>query len=203
MQKLSLDEVTALLGIPTESIFNHIKKKRLPASVMKNKGEGIYVFEFDDVKEFATEYLGIELSEPEGVIKMSGMFFEDEYEEKTQNKEEQKRSEPSKKASPRVSSDEGAEVLKELIQELKGDYNDAMKQLTEYKEQAAFQIGQLKSQLENSQKMLTSGQKEMEEKEGMIRKLKLKLKDMQDELEGEKKVLDRMSLMQRIFKIKR
>ena len=176
MSKLSLEEVANLLGISSNSIINHVEKGRLESSKINNKGEDILVFEFGHVKNFAHEFLDIVLEAPE----------------ETQKDTDVKKGDVGE-----------SHVLQTLITELKSDYNNIIKQFTEYKEQAAFQIGQLKGQMESNQKMLDSGRKEVEEKELMIRKLKLKLKETQYNLEEEKKMLDEMSLFERIFKIKK
>jgi len=181
MANLSLEEVTSLLGVSEKSILNHIDKKRLNSSTIKSKGDTIHVFQFSNVKDFASEFLDITLSEPE---------LEEVVEEKKSSKKGEKKGEESN-------------ILKSIISDLKEDYTGMVKQLTEYKEQAAFQIGQLKNQVENNQKMLTSGRKEAEERDLMIRKLKMKLKEKNDALEKEKTMLDNMNLFQRVFKIKK
>jgi hypothetical protein len=197
--KLNLDDVTSMLGVSTDSVLNHIKKKRLSADTMKHNGEKMYVFDFGQVKDFASEFLDIDLTEPNGVVKMTGMFFDEEYTEEI-SPETLKKKKKTKVASKK--NDE-SQMIADILKELKSENKHLFKQLSDYKEQAAFQIGQLKSQIESSQKMLTSGQKEMEEKQLMISKLKRKLKSMHQELETEKTAIDKMSLVERIFKIKR
>ena len=195
MQKLSLEEVTSLLGISETSILNHIKKARLNSSTIKNKGATIHVFDFSDIKDFASEFLDMKVSEPES----SNTIFIDDIDE-IPKKTSTRKSSRKKKVT---SVDNESSILENVINDLKGDYNNIIKEFTEYKEQAAFQIGSLKNQVENNQKLLSSGRKEVEEKEMMIRKLKMKLKETQGNLAEEKKVLDEMSLLERIFKIKR
>ena len=197
MQKLSLEEVTSLLGISEPSILNHIQKNRLHSSTIKSKGATIHVFDFADIKDFANEFLDIEVSEPES---RENTIFMNDVDEFIGKEKMPKNSNRKKKVT---SNDGESSVLKDIINDLKSDYNNMIKELTEYKEQAAFQIGQLKSQVENNQKMLTSGRKDLEEKELFIRKLKMKLKETQKDLEDEKNVLDQMSLIERLFKIKR
>ncbi len=202
IQKLSIDEVTSLLGISTDSVLNHIKKKRLTAATMQNKDETIYVFEFGEIQDFASEYLDIELSEPEGNIKMSGMFFEEDHKEEVKPK---KKSNKSKSKNSEENKDETGttNVFNGIINRLKDDYDGVVKQLTDYKEQAAFQIGQLKSKVESTQTMLTSGKKDMETRDLMIRKLKKKLRETQEELVEEKEAFDNMTLFERVFGIKK
>jgi len=209
MKKLSLEEVTSLLGVSTDSVLNHIKKKRLIADAITNKGEKIYVFEFEDIRDFASEFLDMELN-LEDLTKprsdnntqsipevMNSMNFESNHEDDVPE------TKSHKKPKPHNDEDNGTEALRELLQEMKDDYTKVIEKFSNYKEQAAFQIGQLKSQLENSQKMLTSGRQEAEEKEELIRKLKTKLKTTSQELEEEKTMLDKMSLIERMFKIKK
>lgn len=183
MQKLSLEEVSALLGISNNSILNHITKDRLSSDIIKIKGEDVYVFDFAKVKEFASEFLDITLSEPE------------------QKKEVIKTK--TKKTKSKNEDNDSANVFENIIHDLKGDYNDIIKQFTDYKEQAAFQIGQLKGQMESNQKMLDSGRKEVEERDMLIRKLKMKIKESQKALQDEKEALEKMTFVERIFKIRR
>ena len=74
--------------------------------------------------------------------------------------------------------------------------------MTDYKEQAAFRIGQLEGELSSQKKLLSSGRQEMADKEKLIRKLKIELKKTRVNLEEEKQLLDKMSLWDRIWKKK-
>jgi len=208
MKKLGLEEVTSLLGVSTDSVLNHIKKKRLLADSIKSKGEKIYVFEFEDIQDFASEFLDVELSLEDITksVKMKGnsipevvesMSFEEDIVDTSEKKK------TKKKVKSKIEDSEEEDVLKALVKEMKDEYKEITEKFSNYKEQAAFQIGQLKNQLENSQKMLTSGRKEVEEKNTLVRKLKTKLKTTVKELEEEKVAIDSMNLLERVFKIKK
>jgi len=181
--KLNLDEVQSLLGLSSDSILNHIDKGTLSAGKLKNKGEDIYVFEFIEVQDFAKEYLDMTVDLPK--------------------KEKEEVSEVvTKKVKEKNKTENKESGITAIISNLQKSYEGALKQMTDYKEQAAFRIGQLEGELSSQKKLLSSGRQEMAEKEKLIRKLKIELKKTRIDLEEEKQVLDRLSLWDRIWKKK-
>jgi nucleotidyltransferase/DNA polymerase involved in DNA repair len=126
--------------------------------------------------------------------------------ENTELKEEEERKEKEEKASKKIknkkNTDEDNKQVSSLLEKLQSGYSTVMKQLADYKEQAAFRIGHLEGELSSQRKLLSDGQHEIHEKEKIIRKLKIELKKTRNNLEEEKTVLDRMNLWQRIWKKK-
>jgi len=183
--KLNIEEVCSLLGLSNDSIIKHIDKGTLTAGKLKNNDEEIFVFDFVEVKNFATEYLDMTIEMPENPELKEA--------EKKVKKTQVKKKENTKEENKQVSS---------LLDKLHTGYTAVLKQLADYKEQAAFKIGQLEGELSSQRKLLSDGQHEIVEKDKMIRKLKIELKKTRVDLNKEKNMLDKMSLWQRIWKKK-
>ncbi len=199
MLKLNLDEVQSLLGLSTDSILNHIDKGTLTAGKLKNKGENIYVFEFTEVKDFAKEYLDMSVDLPE----VNDTLFDDEDNEEEEEEEEIVAQVKNKKKTTKKKAVDSSSGVAKILANLQKSYESALKQMTDYKEQAAFRIGQLEGELSSQKNLLSSGQQELSEKELMIKRLKIELKKTRINLEQEKTSLDRMSLWDRILKKKK
>jgi len=198
--KLNLDEVRSLLGLSTDSILNHINKGTLKAGKVNNKGEDLYVFELIEVKDFAKEYLDmlIEMPEKEDDNTSQVLHTENSTDEIIEDLFIKQR--PRKNKAVKKDQTEDKESIFAKFQK---SYMSVMKQLADYKEQAAFRIGQLEGELSTQRKLLTDGQHEIAEKEKMIRRLKIELKKTKTDLEVEKNMIDKMSLFDRIFKKKK
>ncbi len=187
--KLNLDEVRSLLGLSTDSILNHIGKGTLSAGKLQNKGEDLYVFEFKEVKDFAKEYLDMTVNMPKKAVteETDDNLFEDmgnvEDEDVSKGEEVKKKSKPTKKAEKNNTEDKGG--ISNLISNLQKSYESALKQMSDYKEQAAFRIGQLEGELSSQKKLLSSGRQEMAEKDRLVKKLKIELKKTRENLEKE------------------
>lgn len=176
--KLNLDEVRSLLGLSTDSILNHIEKGTLTAGKVKGKDEEIYVFEFTEVKDFAKEYLDMEVSTPQTKKQRK----EKEYEFNTDEDQ------PTE-----------AKGIASIFKSLQKSYEQVLNQMSDYKEQAAFRIGQLEGELSSQKKLLSSGQQELAEKDKLIKRLKIELKKTREDLETEITTIERMSLWERIW----
>lgn len=187
--KLNLDEVRSLLGLSTDSILNHVNKGTLSAGKVSNKGEDIYVFDFIEVKDFAKEYLDMSIDIPE----------KDEVEDEIEE-EKVVIDKKSKKTKSAKENDDDRSAVSKILSNLQQSYETVLKQMSEYKEQAAFRIGQLEGELSSQRKLLASGQQELAEKERLIKKLKIELKKTRTDLEEEKQLLNKLSLWQRIWK---